>query len=663
MNTRALALAAALFALGLPTLAFQPTTTTTPTTKPTTTTSKAPSIDRFYRIRAAASPTIAPDGTLFVRDWPDGIWQVFRVQGAKFNSESRPSGKATQITDFKDGAAAYSLSPDGKHMIVMAATGGDENTRIYSVDPNASDASTVKPLLDKPKVQYAPQAWLDDSSGFVYSANDESPNDFHLYRYDFASKASTKLLARTGSWSAPDITTDGARALVSEYLSSSDSKTYELDTTSGNLIPLTILPPNSTAANEIVGYMPGEKSVLLTSDAEGGKIRLYLRDLSGGSSGLPAPTTPIPALNNFEIDSAAISQEKDLLSVVTNEDGFGVLHLYRLPSFQEIPLPDIEPGVIGVNSLRNGHLVFTLNNNRVPGLAFDWKLPSNSDAKAATPRQITFADDQGIDLSAMTLPELVKFKSFDGTEIPAFLYLPAGAQKGKPIPFVCEFHGGPEGQHRPTFSPLTQYLLARGYGVLKPNVRGSTGYGRDFLMMDDYKKRWDSVKDGAESARWLVKQGYANAGKIAAYGGSYGGFMSVATIIEDQSVFGASVDVVGIVNMKTFLEQTSGYRRKLREVEYGPLSDPDFLDSISPIHRADEIQVPMLIAHGLNDPRVPVGEAMQLAEVLQRRALSNPALEPELLFFNDEGHGFQKLENRLLYAERLARFLDRTIGK
>jgi dipeptidyl aminopeptidase/acylaminoacyl peptidase len=176
-------------------------------------------------------------------------------------------------------------------------------------------------------------------------------------------------------------------------------------------------------------------------------------------------------------------------------------------------------------------------------------------------------------------------------------------------------------------------------------------------MLDNYKNRWNSVKDGAEAARWLVKEGYAQNGKVAAYGGSYGGFMTVAAVIEGADVFGAGINVVGITNMKTFLEQTRGYRRALREVEYGPLSDPEFLDSVSPIHRVDEIRCPMLIAHGLNDPRVPVGEAMQLAVALQRRGL-----DPEQVYFPDEGHGFAKLDNRIIFYERMVKFLDEHIG-
>ena len=212
-----------------------------------------------------------------------------------------------------------------------------------------------------------------------------------------------------------------------------------------------------------------------------------------------------------------------------------------------------------------------------------------------------------------------------------------------------------------------QYYIARGYGLLLPNVRGSTGYGREFQMLDNYKGRWDSVRDGVDAAEWLVREGYTRPGWIATYGGSYGGFMSVACNVEDQQrvdsgarkerLFGAAVDLVGIVNMKTFLEKTSSYRRKLREVEYGPLEDTAFLESVSSIHKADKLNVPFFIGHGFNDPRVPVEEAMQLAVALKDRKQS-----PRVFIAPDEGHGFAKLDNRIYFGERVAQFLDETIG-
>jgi dipeptidyl aminopeptidase/acylaminoacyl peptidase len=203
--------------------------------------------------------------------------------------------------------------------------------------------------------------------------------------------------------------------------------------------------------------------------------------------------------------------------------------------------------------------------------------------------------------------------------------------------------------------------------MIQPNVRGSTGYGREFLMADDYKKRWDSVRDGVEAASWLVRNGHATPGRISTYGGSYGGYMSMACLVEDAlrvqrgeqkaPLFGAGVNIVGVVNLKTFLEKTAGYRRKLREMEYGPLSDPEFLASVSPMTQVDLIKVPVFIAHGFNDPRVPVEEAMQLAVALKDRGHS-----PQVFIAPDEGHGFAKLSNRLIFSQRMVEFLRKSIG-
>ena len=432
-----------------------------------------------------------------------------------------------------------------------------------------------------------------------------------------------------------------------QFFSQSHANTYELDCATGDLAKLDVGGENTF--NAPLGYLPDEKAVALLSDAEDGIVRLFTRELASGM-----PKKPLPALDKYEIEGGAINHDRTLAAIAYNEGGYGSMRIVELPSFKAVEIPGVEKGIVSPADIENRTVVWTLSNARTPGLTYSYTVGSG--AKAPTP--ITIADTQGVDLSKFPLPELVTYKSFDGLDVPAFIFLPPTFNKGKPIPFVVNFHGGPEGQSRPGFTALTQYLLSRGYGVMMPNVRGSTGYGRAFHMMDDYTKRWDSVKDGAEAARWLVKSGYAEAGRIAAYGGSYGGFMSVATIIEGSDVFGASVDVVGIVNFKTFLEGTKDYRRKLREAEYGPLSDPEFLAKISPLNRIDEIKCPMLIAHGLNDPRVPVGEAMQLAVGLQHRGY-----DPELIFCPDEGHGFVKLDNRLLFAERMVKFLDRTIGK
>lgn len=626
---------------------------------------QAQGIEQFLKIRTPGAATIAPDGTLYVRDWPQGIFQLFRaVEGV-----ARPGGATRQLTHFPDGLSGYSLSPDGTKILLLHAVGGNENTQISLLDPEFEGGSgRIVAVRHDPKVQHALNFWRPDSRGFVYTANDASPSDFYIYRFDFSGDpfggnagTSTLLLGKPGAWGASDMSADGTRVLVGQYRSASDSSFYELNAASGELTNLTPVA-EGTVAVEGVGYMPGETGVLYISDVEEGRARLFLRDLATGEI-----SRPISELDAFEIDGAQINREKTLLSVTTNEDGYGVARVYRLPGFTRVELPGIDAGVASVTSLRDGRLVYTMSNARTPGLAFACDIPTSGD-KAGNVRQITFADDQGIDLSKFPLPRLVKYAAHDGVEIPAFLFLPPGYVEGTRVPFIVNYHGGPEGQHRPIFSAQIQHLLSEGFGVMQPNVRGSSGYGRAFLMMDDYTKRWDSVRDGVNAAAWLVANGYATPGKIATYGGSYGGYMSVACLVEDQmrvelgeqetALFGAGVNVVGIVNLKTFLEKTAGYRRKLREVEYGPLSDPEFLASVSSMTHIDKIKAPMFIAHGFNDPRVPVEEAMQLAIALKDRGHS-----PQVFIAPDEGHGFAKLDNRLYFASRMSAFLKSTIGK
>ena len=622
----------------------------------------ASTLERFLKIRTPGAPSIAPDGTMYVRDWPEGIFQLYKVEG----ESAGPGAKMTKLTSFADGLSGYSLSPDGTKILLFHAVGGNENTQISVMDAKTMD---VTPAANDAKVQFAANFWLRDSSGFVFTGNAESPNDFYVYRYDLATGKTTKLMGKPGSWGASDINPDQTKLLVGEYRSASDTSVFELNVMTGEMTDMTPKAGTATSASDWVSYMPDNQTALLVSDFQSGKAQLFSRNLADGTM-----TKPIPSLDAFEVEGASMNEDKTLLAVVTNEDGYGKLHVYRLPSFDEVRLPAIEPGVVSLASLDGDRIIWSLNNARTPGLAFTTKIPTASDGQLLA-RQITTADTQGLDLSGFPLPELVKYKAFDGLEVPAFLWLPKGYTKGSSIPFVVNYHGGPEGQSRPMFSATIQYLLNEGFGVMQPNVRGSTGYGRDFHMMDDYKKRWDSVRDGVDAAEWLVSNGYTDAGRVATYGGSYGGFMSVACIVEDQlrvdegkrsqRIFGSGVNVVGIVNLQTFLEKTSGYRRKLREVEYGPLSDPDFLKSVSSIHKADRINVPMFIAHGFNDPRVPVEEAMQLATKLKDQAFARKdmSLMPQLFVAPDEGHGFAKLDNRIYFNQRLADFLKGTIGK
>lgn len=597
---------------------------------------QAPTIEPYIKVRAPVAATLSPDGDLYTIDWPSGVRQLFRTT---------PGGDTKALTDLEDGVSSYALSPDGEQIILSASIGGSEQDDLFLLDADTGASTT---LFSNPRVVYRFHFWFDDNSGFVYSANDDSPDDFHLYRYNLDTKSATKLLAKEGSWSADDVNADKTRYLVDRYISAGEAFTYELNTDTGELRDLSVTQDGQPTYTSSVGYLPGEREALLITDAKTGFRRLVAKDTRTNSS-----RELLPSLATRDIDTAEFSDDASLLATVHNEDGYGRLRVFRTDSFNEVRPPRIDRGVIGSLNFTGDTLTYSLSNARTPGLAFAF----DTSEPVPVARQLTNAHTEGLDLSRFTEPELISYRSFDGLEIPAFLLLPENYRKGTPIPFIIDYHGGPEGQHRPLFDAIDQYFVDRGFGVLRPNVRGSVGYGREFHQLDNYKNRWDSVRDGVEAAKWLVKNGYSAPGRIAAMGGSYGGFMATATVVEGGEIYGASVNIVGIVNFETFLELTKGYRRKLREAEYGPLSDPEFLKSVSPIHRVADIKVPMLVAHGLNDPRVPIDEAMQLVEELQKLGR-----DPETVYFRDEGHGFRKLDNRLLFYERVDRFLSKHLN-
>ena len=313
----------------------------------------------------------------------------------------------------------------------------------------------------------------------------------------------------------------------------------------------------------------------------------------------------------------------------------------------EIPGPPLD-GILGGGTFdkHGACLVSFTGPTRAPDI---WKWnPDTGELK-----QLTFSIYAGIDRSIFNDPQLIKYTSFDDLEIPAFLYLPPDYQKGEPIPFIVHAHGGPEGQFQPYFIRNIQYLMLNGYGILAPNPRGSSGYGRDYMNLDNYKSRKNSLKDYKAGVEYLIANGYTEKGMIGIRGGSYGGYVVAGMITEYPDLFSAAIDVVGIVNFQTFLENTKPYRRALREAEYGPLSDPEFLASISPIHKVDLIETPLLVIHGENDPRVPVGEARQIIAAIQSRGGI-----VDSLIFPDEGHGASKRVNIIAEYRKQVEFFD-----
>ena len=353
----------------------------------------------------------------------------------------------------------------------------------------------------------------------------------------------------------------------------------------------------------------------------------------------------------WDLEGLTISGDKQLLAYTVNAGGIskGVLYDIENNSFDTWESP---MGVISELSFSpdSKNLAYVFNGAANPSDI--WEL----DVHSKQSKRLTFVSSLPMVEEQLVEPELISFHSFDGLEVPAFYYKPKNAD-GK-LPVVVFVHGGPESQIRAVYNPFLQYFLNRGYAVCTPNVRGSTGYGKSYTHLDDARKRMDSVKDLTALVEWLKREGNAAPDKIAVMGRSYGGFMVLAAITHYPKLWAAAIDIVGISSFKTFLENTSVWRRKLREVEYGSIeNDGDFFDEIDPLHRTKDIECPVMMLHGANDPRVPIEETEQMVNELNER--NHPV---RYIRFEDEGHFFVKLKNNITAYTGVADFLDEYIG-
>ncbi len=353
-----------------------------------------------------------------------------------------------------------------------------------------------------------------------------------------------------------------------------------------------------------------------------------------------------------ELELLAVSADGRHGAYVFNHEGYSQLFRLDLTTGARRPVDGIPPGVIGHLSVyRDGSLLFDFQApDRNPDV---WRVGLDD---AVT--RLTDSDRAGIPRSSFVAPELIRYTSFDGLSIPALYYRPQTPPPPGGYPCILYVHGGPTSQLRPDFDVRFQYFLSRGYAILGPNVRGSTGYGRTYAALDEVEKRMDSVADLKHAVLWLQQRPEIDARRIAIYGRSYGGFMVLAALTEYPDLFAAGIDVVGIANWVTFLERTGPWRRAHREREYGSLAHHrDVLTRISPIHKAERIRVPLLVIAGDNDPRVPLSESEQIVERV--RAAGGTV---EFLHYPDEGHKIGKLANRIHSFSKIAEFLDRYVA-
>jgi dipeptidyl aminopeptidase/acylaminoacyl peptidase len=590
-----------------------------------------PSLIRILDARGASRLALSPDaGSLYFVSDLTGTVQLWSVAVA--------GGVPRRLSYEADRVGAYSLSPDGTEIAYGADEGGDERWALWVMNADGTGARRVSTSADR--IHHVVD-WTPDGRGVLVFANLRDERFFDLHEFPAGGGTPKLRFRHDGTGFGAAVLGDG-RIVVTTNRARGDQNHLSLVERDGSIKLLT--PDTPTAMHESVHAF--EDGVLALSDRDRDLPAIARLGLDGSFRYLVAP--------NRAVDELVVAGAQ--VAYAVNVDGRSEVRL--LSGGKDAPVAALPPGDLATDLIGNSLALAPDGTVAVAWARFDapsavYVAPPGGAARLVVPPQMA-----GLALDGLPQDELVSWRSFDGRAIPGFLLRPRGAPNG-PRPTVVQVHGGPEGQARPLWNPLTVALVAAGFNVLQPNVRGSSGYGRAYMSLDDVRLRMDSVKDLDAAAAWLAKSGIAPADRIGIIGGSYGGFMTLAaiTFCADRN-WAAAVDIVGIASFASFFARTAPWRRPLRAAEYGdPDKDADFLASVSPLNFIDRIEAPLMVIHGANDPRVPVEEAEQIVSTLRARGR-----DVDYLRYEDEGHGLAKAKNRADAWPKVVRFFEKHMG-
>ncbi|KFI05551.1 S9 family peptidase [Massilia sp. BSC265] len=559
--------------------------------------------------------------------------QLFRV--------AKPGAPLELMTDYAEPVRSAQYEPrHGKFYVFGRDTGGNEVFRAYRRDVGSRDATPVTP--DNRRVQDT--AWAKKSGRLLYvtvpvgrqGSNDQINSTISIV--DPTQPEGARVLAELpgGGWGSFAFSHDEKQLVYSEYVSANESYLWLMDVASGKSRRLT---EKGGKGEEPVSYgnavfARDGKGIYTTSDRGSEFRRLVYIDLASAKE-----TVLTPGIN-WDIDEFDLTEDGKLLAFVANEDGTSVLRMMSTRDRKLVAQPKLPMGVIGRIEWHNNsrNLALSLSSARSPSEVY------SIDAKTGAVTRWTRHEKMDVDMDKFVEPSLVRWKSFDGREISGFVYRPLASKFPGKRPVVINIHGGPEGQSTPGFLGRNNYYTDEmGLTVIYPNVRGSTGYGKSFLKLDNGKLREDSVKDIGALLDWIATQPDMDASRVAVVGGSYGGYMTLAVSVMYPERIAAAIDIVGISNFVTFLERTESYRRDLRRVEYGDERDPEmrkWMEATAPANNAHRIRKPLFVVQGKNDPRVPWQEADQIVATVKKNG--TPVW---YMTANDEGHGFGKKAN------------------
>ena len=630
-------------------------------------------IERYLNVRSAGGADLGPDGRLSFLLNTTGTGQVWSLD--------EPDGWPEQHTFFDERVTFVDSSPERAEAVFGMDEGGNERAQLYLLN---YESGVITNLTARPDAKHRWGGWDSEGDRFAFASNRRDESVFDVYVQERTATGSDARVVYEGDgwlsvagWSPSD-----DRLIVHEAHSSFDHDLYTLELATGEITHHT--PHEGAVRYSSPEWGPDGDSIYLVTDRDSNTLQLARLDLdtnefstvvgddgagvsagdtgegssatddidSGSTTETEPATATTPGDDGWNVDGVVIHEESRRIVYSRNVDGYTELTVGELVDpdrIDERPAPDLPDGVAGGVSFSPAGDRFAITATG----STDNANVHLVDAQTGETTRWTNASTAGIPRDTFVEPELVHYPTFDGRAIPAFFSVPETEPPAAGYPVIVDIHGGPESQRRPSFAAVKQYLLNHGYAVFEPNVRGSSGYGKTYSGLDDVENRMDSVKDIRAGVDWLHDHPEVDPDRVVAMGGSYGGFMVLASLTEYPELWAAGIDIVGIANFVTFLENTGEWRRSLREVEYGSLDDDrEFLESISPINNIEAIDSPLFVLHGANDPRVPVGEAEQIVEKAREQGV--PVRK---LIFEDEGHGFSKLENRIEAYRAVVEFL------
>jgi len=597
-----------------------------------------PSVSRHIQsmldIRGAGGGLLTSKGDRMIFNWRvTGQTAVWRQDG--------PMKFPVQLTGGEDNTSAIAVAPDDSFIVVSRDVGGQENPGVYL---QALDGGPLRVVQHAAKVQTSLAYVSDDSKSVYFRANDLDPASYALYRFDVKAGTKDRVFDQPGLWALA--AHSGNRWLLVKELGSDHVEVYSYDLDKKALVPL--LGQNEKEEYDV--DFGANDAVLVRTNKLGDFQRLYRLD-----AGALVAITPEM---KHDVTSYAIDHARKHIYYSVGENGYAHLHALDAKTYKELPLPKLADA-------DNVQLAGLSRDGRYAQLQIDGAtlLPQTVVYDWQTKKLVTWRQPNApdIDTSAFAKLTLETYPARDGTAIPMFVRRPQKCAVD-PCPVIVEFHGGPEGQATAGFNPRAQMFVDAGFVFVQPNVRGSVGYGKAWLHADDGAKRLNVITDIEDCAKY-IRSAWAKDGKapkLGVTGGSYGGYATLMAMTYFAGAYDAGVEIVGISNLVTFLENTAPYRRILRISEYGdPVKDRDALVQLSPVTHVDKVKAPLLLVQGVNDPRVPVGEAMQIYDRLVERKVP-----VGMILFADEGHGASKRGNIVaMIGHTIAFFQKHLLGK